>query len=124
LPSLNPDSSFTFGILLDTMMAMDAAAVLRSARLEAGLTLRALAALAGTSHATLSAYETGSKVPRTSTVDRIVGAAGFTLDRTLARRVTGDASLPRGEELVAVLELAAAFPARHHPTLDYPVFGR
>jgi hypothetical protein len=30
----------------------------------------------------------------------------------------------RGEELKAVLELAEYFPARHQPTLSYPIFGR
>lgn len=102
---------------------MDAAHTIRSARSRAGLTLRALAARAGTSHSTISAYESGAKVPTTATLERIVRAAGFAIDTSLHRRVEAE-GMPRGEELAAVLELAAAFPARHRPALDCPVFGR
>jgi transcriptional regulator with XRE-family HTH domain len=99
------------------------ASVLRRARDEAGLTLRALAARAGTSHSALAAYEAGRKVPNADTVDRVLTAAGFAVDRALSRRVRGTSSLPRGEELVQVLELAAQFPARHDAELRYPIFG-
>jgi transcriptional regulator with XRE-family HTH domain len=102
---------------------MDAAHTIRTARRRSGLTLRALAARAGTSHSTISAYESGAKVPTTATLERIVRAAGFAIDTTLQRRVEAE-GITRGEELAAVLELAAAFPARHRPTLDCPVFGR
>jgi transcriptional regulator with XRE-family HTH domain len=102
---------------------MDAAQTIRAARRRAGLTLRALAARAGTSHSTIAAYESGSKVPTTATLERIVRAAGFAMDTTLHRRNEVE-GMSRGDELAAVLELAAAFPARHQPTLDYPVFGR
>jgi transcriptional regulator with XRE-family HTH domain len=102
---------------------MDAATTIRTARRRAGLTLRALAARAGTSHSTIAAYESGSKVPTTATFERIVRAAGFAMDTTLHRRIEAG-GLARGDELVAVLELAAQFPARHQPSLDYPVFGR
>jgi transcriptional regulator with XRE-family HTH domain len=107
---------------------MDAASVLRRARTDAGLTLRELASLAGTSHATLSAYEHGAKTPNADTLERIVTAAGFALDASLSRRWTQSPSptgpIDRGEELEAVLELAAAFPARHSRTLEMPAFGR
>ena len=56
---------------------MDAAAVIRTARAGAGLSLRGLAGRAGTSHATLSAYEAGRVHPSIDTVGRIVGAAGY-----------------------------------------------
>ncbi len=102
---------------------MDAATTIRTARRRSGLTLRGLAARAGTSHSTIAAYESGSKVPNTATFERIVRAAGFAMDTTLHRRVEAD-GLARGDELIAVLELAAQFPARHRPTLDCPVFGR
>jgi transcriptional regulator with XRE-family HTH domain len=55
---------------------MEAATVLRRARRRSRLTLRELAGRAGTSHATLSAYEAGRKVPTVATLDRIVRAAG------------------------------------------------
>ena len=103
---------------------MDAGQLIRESRTRSGLTLRELAARAGTSHSTMSAYEHGSKIPSTATLDRIVRAAGFRLDATLRRRITQVGGLSRGDELAAVLELAAAFPARHAPTLDAPVFDR
>jgi transcriptional regulator with XRE-family HTH domain len=103
---------------------MDAAVTLRTARNRAGLSLRALAERAGTSHATLSAYETGAKVPRVDTLDRIVRAAGFASDIDLAARTDGDDRRSKGDELVAVLELAEQFPARHAAQLMGPVFGR
>ncbi len=102
--------------------------VLRESRRRSGLSLRALGQLAGTSHSTLAAYESGRKVPTAVTLNRIVTAAGFDLDVALRRRVrssrVGDRVMARGDELVAVLDLAAEFPPRHKRTLDGPVFGR
>src|SRR6185436_5861983 len=103
---------------------MDAAATLRAARRRAGLSLRELARRAGTSHSTLSAYETGRKVPTVETLDRIVRAAGFVAGVDLEPDVGGPDRGARGRELVEVLELAALFPARHAATLDFPRFGR
>ena len=105
------------------MISMDAAKLLFSARTRAGLTLRQLGELAGTSHSTLAAYEAGRKSPNVATLDRILRAAGFAVDVELHRRQRGTSKLSRGEELAAVLELAAAFPARHAKTLQMPVFG-
>jgi len=95
---------------------MTAGRLLRRARDRAGLSLRELAARAGTSHATLSAYETGRKVPSVATLERILRAAGFALDLELVPRTD------RGRELARVLELAGHFPARHAPELTYPPF--
>lgn len=97
--------------------------MIRSARHEAGLTLRELAGRAGTSHSALAAYESGSKSPNIATVDRVLRAAGFAVDVELHRRHRGSPAMARGDELVAVLELAGAFPARHSPKLNCPVFG-
>jgi transcriptional regulator with XRE-family HTH domain len=91
--------------------------VLRAARKRAGLSLRELATRADTSHATLSAYEAGRKIPSVTTLERILRAAGFALDLTLVPRATD-----RGGELEAVLDLAGEFPARHSPRLDFPRF--
>jgi transcriptional regulator with XRE-family HTH domain len=102
---------------------MSAATTLRAARRRAGLSLRALAERAGTSHATLAAYEAGVKVPRVDTLTRILRAAGFALDLELAPRIEDGDPAARGRELVEVLELAAQFPARHERTLRYPRFG-
>ncbi len=103
--------------------------MVREVRRRSGLSLRALGELADTSHSTLAAYESGRKVPTAATLDRIERAAGFELDTTLCRRVRtrslgSDERVLRGAELVAVLELAQEFPARHRATLDAPVFGR
>ena len=96
---------------------MDSGTIIRRARRRAGLTQRALAERAGTSHATLSAYESGTKIPRVDTFDRIVQATGAALDIEL--RVRPDATRPdretKGRELLAALELAAAFPLRRLP---------
>ena len=88
-----------------------------------GLTLRALAERAGTSHSTLAAYEQGRKVPNVTTLDRVLRAAGYAADVTLSRRVDDGDRTARGHELIEVLELAAMFPATHAPTITYPRFG-
>jgi len=92
-------------------------------RVRAGLGLRDLARRAETSHATLHAYESGAKVPRVDTLDRIVRAAGFDLAADLERRWRDGERQARGRELVDALELAGAFPARRaRPALRYPPF--
>ena len=105
---------------------MDAARTLRRVRLGAGLSLRALAAQAGTSHTTLAAYEAGRSVPRVDTLDRILRAAGYASDIDVARRA--DASdgdrRAKGDELRQALELAGMFPARHAKRLKFPRFPR
>lgn len=102
---------------------MDAARLIGDARRMAGLTLRALAERAGTSHSTLVAYEHGRKVPNVATLDRILRAAGYAADVTLSRRIDDGDRSAHGRELIEVLELAAMFPAQHSPTITYPRFG-
>jgi len=102
---------------------MLAASVLQDVRASSGLTLRALAARAETSHSTLAAYESARKRPTTQTFVRVVQAAGFAIDVELGRRHRGSDELPRGEELVQVLDLAEQFPARHESRLAFPPFG-
>ena len=101
---------------------MDAARTLRRARVGAGLSLRALAARAGTSHATLVAYEAGRAVPRVDTLERILRAAGYAADIELAPRpdATDAQRTAKGDELLQALELAAMFPARHARRLRFP----
>jgi transcriptional regulator with XRE-family HTH domain len=103
---------------------VDAARTLRRARLEAALSLRALAARAGTSHATLAAYEARRAVPRVDTLDRILRAAGFAADIDLVPRpdATHAERRAKGDELLQALELAAMFPARHSTRLLFPRF--
>ena len=93
-------------------------------RLQAGLTLRAAATLAGTSHATLSAYEQGHKSPTLQTFLRVVESYGYAVDMVRHKRIRSANGLPRGDELIAALRLAEQFPARVAEHLDAPVFGR
>lgn len=101
---------------------MDIAALIRDERSRSGLTLRALASAAGTSHSTLSAYEHGTKEPSLATLERILTAAGARLSLGVVQRLAP--SEQRGDELEQVLDLAEQFPADHAPRLEYPVFGR
>ena len=82
--------------------------IIRSARQRAGLSLRALAERVGIPHSAMGAYESGAETPDAETLDWIITCA----------------TLDRGEELAALLELAEQLPTRHSPTLEYPVFGR
>jgi transcriptional regulator with XRE-family HTH domain len=93
-----------------------------SARMQAQLSLRQLAARAGTSHATLIAYEKGRKVPSTSTYFRILEACGNTVEIRLEPRIREMDGIPRGNELQAVLELAEQFPHRASRHLQLPRF--
>ena len=79
---------------------MTADAALRFARRRAGLSLRALAGRAGTSHSTLAAYEAGRKVPTVETFDRILRAAGYAPTLELTPAVGGPDPADRGEELL------------------------
>lgn len=103
---------------------MDPGATLKRARIRAGLTQHALAARAGTSQATISAYEAGRKEPSLSTLDRLLAAAGARLevvpDGGAAREPTRAELARAGRALRSVLELAGALPARPRPTLEFP----
>ena len=93
---------------------MNSSDLIRRARRKAGLSQRQLAARAETSHATLAAYETGAKVPRVDTLDRILQAAGYVPEVELRARADATPAdrEAKGRELLAALELAAAFPLR------------
>lgn len=90
------------------------------ARHRSRLSLRSLAGRAGTSHATVAAYESQRVSPSLDTFERIVSAAGFVVEVALIGRVTDPG---RGDELAEVLELAEAFPARHEPSLTFPLLA-
>jgi len=92
------------------------AGLLIYARKKAGLSLRQLAANAGTSHSTISAYESGKKVPSTTTFLRLMHACNFSVDFVLSPRIRGDEENPKGRELEQVLSLAAEFPVNHDQT--------
>lgn len=98
---------------------------LRALRTDAGLSLRQLAARAGTSHATLIAYEQGRKVPRADTRDRIIRAAGYVATPVgPRRRVVTDNGNAVAVELTDVLGLADVLPSRRAEQLDAPLFPR
>lgn len=87
---------------------MDAARLIRTARVRSGLTLRQLAVAAHTSHSALAAYETGAKCPTVETLNRIVEAAGFRIESQLTRAPAPFDHDARGRELADVLDLAEA----------------
>lgn len=103
---------------------MNAARSIRSARRQAGLSQTALAQRAGTSQATLSAYETGRKQPSLATLDRVLAAAGARLAVETAPTAVvqpSEADLARtARRLADVLALAEAMPVRHSAALAYP----
>jgi len=103
---------------------MDVAGTLGQARRRAGLTQAALAAKAGTSQATVSAYESGRKVPALDTFIRLLTATGSRLSVEPARRPVRQPSRAQharvGRSLLDVLALAEALPTRHEPDLRFP----
>ncbi len=96
---------------------MDAGALLIEARHRAGLSRRELARRAGTSQATLGAYEQGRICPSVAVLDRVVTAAGFTLTVRLAE----DDEIERGRILEDLLDLAEQYPWADPGPLTFPV---
>jgi transcriptional regulator with XRE-family HTH domain len=107
---------------------MDAGSTLQAARTRAGLTQGQLASRAGTSQATISAYENGSKQPTVATFSRLLAAAGARLAVEAAPAQLTEpspAQLARaGRGLAQVLELAEALPVSHPPDLRFPRLER
>ncbi len=103
---------------------MDVGTTLREARRSAGLTQAALAQRAGTSQATISAYEHGRKEPSVETLSRLLAAAGSRLTVSAGSnavvRPTAAQLARAGRTLVDVMLLAEALPTRHEPTLRFP----
>lgn len=100
---------------IDVMSELSSAgALLRSARVRAGLSQAELAARAGVTQSVISVYESGRRQPALSTLAVLVEAAGSRLDiqvRQSAARLSGLTG-PLGRRLrrhrVAVLRAAAA----------------
>jgi transcriptional regulator with XRE-family HTH domain len=103
---------------------MDVASTLREARRRAGLTQAELAQRAGTSQATISAYESGRKQPSVATLSRLLAAAGSRLAAEPAGYTViqpSQAELERrGRILHDVLDLAQTLPFRRERELHYP----
>ncbi|MGI8983085.1 MAG: helix-turn-helix domain-containing protein [Acidimicrobiales bacterium] len=96
---------------------MEAREVLREVRQLTGLTQQALAELARTTQSTIAAYETGAKHPTTSTLDRIVRAAGVELSWAVVRR--GPYRPMTLADLAASLSEAASDQDRRLLTLEF-----
>src|SRR3954452_16387572 len=71
---------------------VDVGVTLHAARTRAGLSQAELARRAGTSQATVSAYESGSKQPSVATFSRLLAAAGARLTVESLRRALGEGS--------------------------------
>jgi predicted nucleotidyltransferase/DNA-binding XRE family transcriptional regulator len=96
------------------------AKLIRESRTAAGLTQAELARRAGTSQPTIAAYEAGDKIPRVATLERLLQAAGASLEVSRPRGAGGRDRLRRllHEHREEILELAAD----HHAT-NVRVFG-
>jgi transcriptional regulator with XRE-family HTH domain len=107
---------------------MDSASILRGARARAGLTQTQLAQRAGTSQATVSAYEHGHKTPSVETLARLLAATGTRLTTAPASMTVvrpTKAQLARaGRALVDVMLLAEALPTQHTSELRFPPLTR
>lgn len=107
---------------------MDIALVLRDARRRARLTQIELARRAGTSQATISAYERGRKEPSVETLSRLLAATGTRLTATPASapvvRPSKAQVMRAGRALVDVMLLAEALPTRHARELRFPPLAR
>jgi len=104
--------------------SMNAATTLRAARRDAGLTQRQLASRAGTSQATISAYESRRKQPTVETLARLLAVTGARLIVARAEpgvvRPTAEQHARVARSLREVLALAAALPTRHASELRFP----
>lgn len=100
---------------------MNAARTLRRHRMSANVSQSELAALTGTSQATISAYETGAKQPSLRTFSRLLAATGTRL--TVVPERVAPTSVDQEEaarRFAQVLELAESLPSRRRGQLRYP----
>jgi transcriptional regulator with XRE-family HTH domain len=101
------------------------AALLREARARAKLSQRELAQRAGTAQSVVARIENGDSRPRTSTLERLLAAAGFELRPELAPRAVLEshmlADVPRilaltpEERLIEVRNFSRFERAAHRP---------
>ena len=93
--------------------------MISTARRRAGLSLAKLAERAGTSPATLHAYERGRVAPRLDTLERVLGAAGMRVD--LRMRVGFDEA-QRAREIEHLMEFIDQLPRRKRDVFSAPKF--
>ena len=101
---------------------MEAGEILRSARQGSTLSRRALARRAGTSAATLAAYESGRIVPSVAVFARVIEAAGLTPELTLVPKDWDEEE--RAHELEALLDLADEFEWSDRGPLRFPILAQ
>ena len=94
------------------------ASLVREARERAGLTQQDLATRAGVPQSTVSVYERGIRIPTLPTLERLLRAAGFTLEAELMP--AGPDVQRNGAILVDLLELADRLPSERPRHLSYP----
>ena len=101
---------------------MNVAVALREARRHAGLSQSELALRAGTSQATISAYEAGRKIQSVDTLGRLLAATGshLAVAHGMAEEPSRSELERRARALAQVLALAEALPARRRGKLRYP----
>lgn len=103
---------------------MTVGALLAAARERVGLTQRQLAARAGTSAAAVCEYESGKRVPRVDTLERILAAAGARLDLVVRWPEPPRIDLERnGRALADLLDLVDHLPHRREGDLTFPPFA-
>jgi transcriptional regulator with XRE-family HTH domain len=106
-----------------TLSRLDAGALVREARLLAGLSQDELARRAGTTQAVVSRWERNAEAPRIDALARALRACGFEADLVFRRlddvdrsQITAALALTPGERLESVTEttrlLGLASPAR------------
>jgi transcriptional regulator with XRE-family HTH domain len=78
---------------IDFQSMDNAATLLASARARAGLAQRELAIRAKTSQSVVARIELGQTIPSIETLDRLLGAAGFELKRTLLAKPVVDSHM-------------------------------
>lgn len=94
--------------------------LLVEARRRSGFSRREIARRAGTSQATLAAYESGRVCPSVAVLERILLAAGFAID---AQLMPTD-EIETGRVLEELLEIAEQYQWRDRGPLVYPVLAR
>lgn len=103
-------------------VTMNAGHLLRTTRVDAGLTQAELAARAGTSQAAVARYESGSVSPSIATLERLIHAAGSELVLSAQPASATDLSGPRAVKLrrnrLEILNLA-----RQTGVLNVRIFG-
>ena len=117
---LPPSARWPGVYLIGYIVDMPSGDVLKHARQAAGLSQAALAAKAGTSRTTLSAYEHGRKSPTLETTARILRAAGFDLTIT-GRIIFRDNPIGRGRSVAVPDALPRLSVHQAFATVQLPI---